>query len=189
MESTRDKIIQATVTLFVQQGVAATTTREIAALAGVAEGSIYRYFPSKEELAWQIFRDYHHQLAIILQANAQQPVSIQQQITNLVVSFLQLADDDWVSFQYYLSAQQKYMHKIDANLLTPYQVIVNIIRQGIEQKIIKPKDPQILAAMAMGAVHQVAINKQFKRISGPLSVHGETISDVICRMLLRENKD
>ena len=189
MESTRDKIIKATVILFVQQGVATTTTREIASLAEVAEGSIYRYFPSKEELAWQIFRDYHHQLAAILQANAEQPVSIREQITNLVVSFLQLADEDWVLFQYYLSAQQKYMHKIDANLLTPYQVIVNIIRQGIKQKLIRPDNPQIMAAMAMGAVHQVAINKQFKRINGPLSVHSKTISDVICRMLLLEDRD
>ena len=189
MESTRDKIIQATVTLFVQQGVAKTTTREIAALAEVAEGSIYRYFPSKEELAWQIFRDYHHQLAVILQINAEQPVSIQEQIYNLVVSFLQLADDDWVLFQYYLSAQQKYLHRIDANLLTPYQVIIDIIKQGIKQKIIRSDDPQILAAMAMGAVQQIAINKQFKRIKGPLSVHSKTISDIICRMLFSATRD
>ncbi len=189
MESTRDKIIQAAVTLFVQQGVASTTTREIAALAKVAEGSIYRYFSSKEELAWQIFRDYHHQLAATLQEIAEQPVSIREQITNLVVSFLQLADDDWVLFQYYLIAQQKYMHKIDANLLTPYQVIIDIIEQGIKQRLIRSNDPQILAAMAMGAVNQVAINKQFKRIDGPLSVHSKTVSNVICRMLLSENMD
>ena len=189
MQSTREKIIRSAVTLFVQQGVANTTTREIAARAHVAEGSIYRYFPSKEELAWQVFRDYHHYLAATLQENADVTVSIKDKIICLVDSFLQLADENWLMFQYYLSAQQKYMHKIDASLPTPYRVIVDIIKQGIEEEVIRPHNPKLLAAMAMGAVQQVAINKQFKRISGELSVYSNDIADTVCRILLSQDKD
>lgn len=49
-EERRAAIVSAAVRLFSRQGYANTTTREIAADAGVAEGSIYRYFKSKQEI-------------------------------------------------------------------------------------------------------------------------------------------
>ena len=78
--STRDKIVKSAVTLFIQQGVAKTTTKQIAHSASVAEGSIYRYFPSKEELAWQVFKNYHQYLAIQLQDAASQALDIEGKI-------------------------------------------------------------------------------------------------------------
>ena len=187
MASTRERIVRGAVTLFVQQGVARTTTREIAAQSQVAEGSIYRYFPSKEELAWQLFRDYHSHLATTLQKAAEQQVPIKEKITRLVSSFVQLADEDWLMFQYYLSAQHSHMHKIDPNTLTPYGVIVDVIRQATARGDIRQQDPQLLAAMAMGAVHQVAINKQFGRIDGTLSMHANEIAGAVCRIILPED--
>ena len=50
VEETRNRIIEATVELHDQQGVIATTMQEIAARAGVALGTVYRHFPSLDEL-------------------------------------------------------------------------------------------------------------------------------------------
>lgn len=46
----RQQILEAAVRLFAQQGVARTTTRQIAQEVGVTEGLIFRYFPTKLEL-------------------------------------------------------------------------------------------------------------------------------------------
>ena len=46
----RQQILDAAVRLFAQQGVARTTTRQIAQEVGVAEGLIFRYFPTKLDL-------------------------------------------------------------------------------------------------------------------------------------------
>ena len=43
-------IIKAAIELFSKQGYAATSTREIAQKAGVAEGSIFKLFPTKKDL-------------------------------------------------------------------------------------------------------------------------------------------
>ena len=185
MLTTKDKIILGAVQLFVEQGVAQTTTREIASRSQVAEGSIYRYFPSKDEMAWQIFSDYHHQLAATLQFAITDQVGINQKINALVNRFLQAADEDWLMFRYYLTAQHTHMHKIDETSSTPYQVILKTIEQGMHSGDIQTQDPQILAAMAMGAVHQVAINKLFNRIRGPLLKHNEYISNTVCRIVLQ----
>lgn len=50
MESTQDRITTAARKLFGENGFRGTTTAEIARTAGVAEGSIYRYFKDKKEL-------------------------------------------------------------------------------------------------------------------------------------------
>ena len=49
-EERRAAIIAAAVSLFSRQGFAHTTTREIATEAGIAEGTIYSYFASKQEI-------------------------------------------------------------------------------------------------------------------------------------------
>lgn len=49
-ETRREEILRAAVTLFASHGFTRTTTREIAQAAHIAEGTIYKYFASKEEL-------------------------------------------------------------------------------------------------------------------------------------------
>ncbi len=49
-ETRREEILRAAVTLFASHGFTRTTTREIAQTANIAEGTIYKYFASKEEL-------------------------------------------------------------------------------------------------------------------------------------------
>jgi AcrR family transcriptional regulator len=49
-EERRQQILQAAVGLFARQGFARTTTKEIAREAQIAEGTIYLYFPNKQDL-------------------------------------------------------------------------------------------------------------------------------------------
>ena len=181
--STRDKIVKSAVTLFIQQGVAKTTTKQIAHSASVAEGSIYRYFPSKEELAWQVFKNYHQYLAIQLQDAASQALDIEGKINSLVNCFLKLADDDWLMFRYYLTSQHTHMEKVTEDMLTPYQVLSDVIKQSAETGEIKKDDINLLTAMMMGAVHQIAINKIYSRINGELYVHRKFVSNTLVTML------
>lgn len=53
-EARREEILRAAVKLFAERGYARTTTREIAQEAGIAEGTIYKYFTSKQELLFAI---------------------------------------------------------------------------------------------------------------------------------------
>lgn len=55
--ATRRKLVRAALDLFTSQGYHGTTTPAIAARAGVAEGTIYRHFASKEALLNEVFRE------------------------------------------------------------------------------------------------------------------------------------
>lgn len=53
----RQRVLDSAATLFVQQGYAGTTLREIADSAGIKAGSIYHHFPSKEALFVAVLHD------------------------------------------------------------------------------------------------------------------------------------
>ena len=48
----QERVIEAAVQLFSRQGYSGTTTRQIADMAGINEASVFRYFPSKQEVFW-----------------------------------------------------------------------------------------------------------------------------------------
>jgi AcrR family transcriptional regulator len=50
MQSMRERILTAAVTVMRDHGVTNTTTKQVARVAGVAEGSIYNHFANKSEL-------------------------------------------------------------------------------------------------------------------------------------------
>src|SRR6266851_6336558 len=55
-EETRERIVDAALTLFRDKGFDETTMRDIAAAAGVATGAAYYYFRSKEELVMAFYK-------------------------------------------------------------------------------------------------------------------------------------
>ena len=50
------ELLDAALTIFVDKGYAATRVEEVAALAGVSKGTLFLYFPSKEELFKAVVR-------------------------------------------------------------------------------------------------------------------------------------
>jgi AcrR family transcriptional regulator len=57
--TTRDRLLEAARELFTTDGYHATTTPLLASRAGVAEGTIYRHFPSKQALLNAAYQDVH----------------------------------------------------------------------------------------------------------------------------------
>lgn len=56
-EQTKNKILEVAVKLFTEVGYSETTTRRIAAEAGIAAGTLFNYFPTKETLAMNLLAE------------------------------------------------------------------------------------------------------------------------------------
>ena len=54
-EAIREKIVKAALSLFQTKGFDATTTKAIARKAGIAEGTVFNYFKSKDDIALHFF--------------------------------------------------------------------------------------------------------------------------------------
>src|SRR6186997_1686497 len=53
--ATRERIVTAALGLFQSKGFDATTTKEIARKAGIAEGTVFNYFTTKDDIALHFF--------------------------------------------------------------------------------------------------------------------------------------
>jgi TetR/AcrR family fatty acid metabolism transcriptional regulator len=62
----RDRILKAAVKVFARSGFHATRVSEVAKAAGVADGTIYLYFKSKEELLFSLFEDRVTKLLVFM---------------------------------------------------------------------------------------------------------------------------
>ena len=69
-ERTRQAVLQAAYELFLENGYAATSVRQIAERAGLALGGIYNHFDNKEAIFSELIIDRHpfHQILPLLQA-------------------------------------------------------------------------------------------------------------------------
>ncbi|HEY6460063.1 MAG TPA: TetR/AcrR family transcriptional regulator [Polyangiaceae bacterium] len=63
----RERILDAAVRVFAKKGFHATRVSEVAKAAGVADGTIYLYFQSKDELLVSLFEDRVERLLAFLQ--------------------------------------------------------------------------------------------------------------------------
>ena len=187
-EDTKARVERAALTLFVARGVAETTTREIAMAASIAEGTIYRYFPSKEQLALDMFLRHHRALAEAL-AEAHRPhTALRAKIEAIVRCYCDWADRDWTLFAYHLLNQHTFLARVPDDAPNPVVVAHDVISQAMTSGEIPHRDVDLAAASAIGVVLQAATYKVYGRFEGPLSAHVRFFADAAWAVLAVKEK-
>lgn len=168
--TTRAKIERAALTLFVEKGVDAATTREVAAAAGLSEGALYRHFASKEAIAETLFLAIHERLARLVREAGAAGETIEEQAGAVVDAWTKTADDDWTLFAFHLLATPHFLPTPPGSD-NPVAAAEDLISAAMARGEIPEGDAMLVAAMALGVVLQAAQHKVYGRISGPLSAH------------------
>ena len=70
---TRQRLIRTALELFTTRGYHDTTTAQIAKKAGIAEGTIYRHFASKQQLVNELYRAAQRWAAKVVEERARDP--------------------------------------------------------------------------------------------------------------------
>jgi AcrR family transcriptional regulator len=93
--ATRQKLLRAALELFTTVGFRATTTPEIAARAGVAEGTIYRHFTGKEDLLLAAYREAQDWgLELIRQPEGDKTLSARDRLLAVAQRLVKAAERD-----------------------------------------------------------------------------------------------
>lgn len=182
-EDTKARVERAALTLFVARGVAETTTREIAMAASIAEGTIYRYFPSKEQLALDLFLGHHRVLAEALAEAERSATGLRAKIDAIVRCYCEGADRDWSLFAYHLLTQHLFLAMVPDGTPNPVDVVREVISAAMMAGEIPTRDPDLAAASAIGAVMQPATYKVYGRFEGPLTDHATFFADAAWAVL------
>jgi AcrR family transcriptional regulator len=95
-ELTRQRLIRTALELFTTRGYHDTTTAQIAKKAGIAEGTIYRHFASKQQLVNELYRGAQRWAAKIAQDAGRDPEAstAQAQLTAVANGLIEGAAQD-----------------------------------------------------------------------------------------------
>ncbi len=192
IETTEDKIIQAAIEIFSQKGYNGTTTKEIAGKAGIAEGTIFRYFPKKQDLLHgilikaievmapkiigrgiaEIFKEHSdrsdREVLITFMKNRLEIIQQHFAIIKVVLN----------EAQYHPDIQALYIHKV----LPPIKEIIdNFFIEGIKKGRFQQYHPSILTAMMVGTVGMSILLQHNKYLAEGLSKEEimEQMADVL----------
>ena len=89
-QAIRKRIVKAALTLFQTKGFATTTTKAIARKAGIAEGTVFNYFRTKEEIALSFFEEeVDHAIAAVRDNPRLRKAPLEEKLFTLVHSQLE----------------------------------------------------------------------------------------------------
>jgi AcrR family transcriptional regulator len=172
---TRDKIVRASLELFVHQGIAATTTREIAQAAGIAEGTIYRHFVSKEAMADEIFVSHYLPFGVALRAAGAETGPLIEKLRAMVAHFYQSYDRDPDLFAFLVMSQHTAVDKLPPAAPTPVRVLGEVLRQARSKR----SDTKLLTHIVLGMILQPAAARLKGDLPAPLSAHTDAVVEAI----------
>lgn len=182
--ATREKINKVALKLFVEKGITETTIRDIASEAGVAEGTLYRHYVSKDELAWLLFFNNYTKFSQHLIEESAKLSDPREKIRLMIWVFCQAYDQDSTLFSYMLLSQHGMMRKLSPEDPHAVQLVSDIIAEGQAAKLFVEGDTELLAALVLGASLQPAVAKSYGRIESTLQAHADVIADRVVSLLV-----
>lgn len=182
-QRTQERIEQVSLALFAEKGVERTTIGDIARAAGIAEGTIYRHYPSKEELVWQLFSRNYLSLAERLERLQAAHQGLRAKLAAMIGLFCSLYEHDPDMFRFLLLVQHGQLERVTAQMHTPVTVLKAAIEAAMARGEIPRRDPQLATAMVLGIVLQVAVFRVYGRIEQPLDSYAAQLTESAWRAL------
>ncbi len=179
--------------VFAENGYAATTIDAVAVRAGVAKGTIYQYFRSKQELFFAVFDNYMEQYFSALRDQVPGPqVSAEQQIRDTSRKAFELANeiDELfpLIFEFWAASASSEMRDRFKGLFRMLYGIFRklfgeMIRRGIDEGDFDPDlDVESITAVLVGSIDGLFLQAWFNKELSPLRA-GDAFMDVFIRGL------
>lgn len=161
---TRERILHAARALVSSSGWHGAQVSAVAEQAGVAVGTVYRYFPSKAALLVDVLSTVSQREADVLRAIADAPGCARDKLQRAVVAFVERAMRN-PKLAYALIAEPCEPAIDQARLTWRYAIsmqILRILQAGLAQQVFRPElDAEIAATVIVGGFMEGLI--------GPLS--------------------
>lgn len=168
----RERIVKAARQLLTEGGLAAAQITAVARVAGVATGTVYRYFPSKSDLLVEVIRRVGDRELEVMSAIAEGDGSAAERLAGTVRTFAKRAVQGR-RLAWSLIAEPADHPAVDAERLALREVycdlIAGIVRDGIAAREFRDQNPRIAAACVVGAMLEPLV--------GPLAPDADPTSE------------
>lgn len=148
----KTRISNVALNLFTQKGIKGTTTKEIAKRAGIAEGTIYKHFKSKDDLALELFTTtmdtFREKLVEDTKGYSNPPDTLRA----LIQAFFDFAKKHPKAYSYIIDAHLTELKKIPKEKAKPKDIFAEVIRAGIQRGDFRNIEQNLSAAIVIGMI-------------------------------------
>lgn len=162
MNRTKRKIFEAAMELFAKQGYDGTSVDEITSVVGIAKGTLYYHFSSKEEIYNFLIVEGMNLFKNSIELKASQHENSIDKLRAAILVQLRIMEK-YESLITLIIGQM--WGKDERNLLCRQcvfgytEMLENIINTGIEKGEIVPKNPQVISALVFGLTSSALLYK------------------------------
>jgi len=185
----RERIISAAARFFGEKGYHNTTTSEIAAAAGVAAGTIYIYFSSKEELLVAVFEEFLGTHMQQLRDGVERVSGPEAKLRTLIDLGLDLMERNPDSARIFLSQlrQSPMMIKLVAKRSSRVykDIIESILMEGMREGKFREVNPRSAANMVFGVFQITVLDWVADDCAYSLTAGSEDVSSFVLKGLQR----
>ncbi len=185
-QATKLRIQTAALKLFVEQGIAETTTRDLAAAAAIAEGTLYRHYVSKEALVTDLFATHYQAYAKRLGEIERREEDARGKLAAMIADVYGLYDRDATLFRFLLLSQHQAIPRLPPSIESPVAVLRRVVERALERGELRALDPELLTAMALGLILQPAVSMTYGQLAPPLHRLAGTITAAVERALFAD---
>ena len=159
-EDKRNAIIDAATRLFAERGLTAAPTSEISNQAGVAEGTLFTYFKTKDDLINALYREIKLELADAMMSDFPRKKNVRTKLRHVW--------DRYVNWGIANSEQRKALAQFQVSEVVtkeskdaggaPFVEFQTMIRDAIEQRIFRNDLPVELISKSLAALVEATID-------------------------------
>ncbi len=145
MSAKRTQIIEAALKLFCERGFQYTSTASIAKEAGVATGTLFIYFPSKEDLINTLYRESKRALTNYLQEALPPGADTKSKLKHIWAKANEWALANYTAFRFiHMFASSPFItHITREEVASTADFAEHFIRQAIQEGVLTPIDTQL----------------------------------------------
>ena len=184
-QATHDRLLSVAASEFAQVGFEQANINTIAERAGLGKGTIYLYFPSKQDLFLALLRAIAQRQLIAVRAVLGSG-SLQHQLEALVAAVARLAMEDPEGFHIYMSALYGVNRAFQAEAVQLLQEYIGLLRALLAQqppyRQIEPARLQALALWLFSASSSFVLTA---RVLGYSEYHLAALTPPIVQLLMR----
>jgi AcrR family transcriptional regulator len=157
----RDRILGAALKLFAHQPYQAVTMDRVAVAAGVAKGTLYLYFPSKDALYLGILSDGLDGAYRVQQSSADPKLPLIERMRRSIAVTVEFYDQRRDFLRFFATEEPRLAEArnriIEAARERNFNFFASLIQEGIRSRVFAPVDPRLATFAIQGSIRQLLL--------------------------------
>ena len=154
----RKAILATALVLFCERGFYGTPTSLISREAGVATGTLFFYFPTKEDLIDTLYRRVKSEAGAAIKAGVDEKTTIKEKLFQVWENAIEWAVENPHRFRF----MEQFAHSPFVSLtahedgMSHFLFVQDLVRQGIRDGVIQEYDPSLLCMILAASLSSLA---------------------------------